>query len=135
MVDDLKLYCDKILISTDDGTVGIRGFVSDVLRKLIEEGRKIDYVYAVGPVPMMKAVSDITRSYSIKTMISANPLMIDGTGMCGCCRIEVGGENKFVCVDGPEFDAHQVNFDVLEARLRTYKEEEQVSKLDLVKGR
>jgi ferredoxin--NADP+ reductase len=132
MVDELKPYCDEILITTDDGTVGFKGFVSDILGKLIEEGRKIDYVYAVGPVPMMRAVSNITRSSNIKTSISANPLMIDGTGMCGGCRIEVGGESKFACVDGPEFDAHQVNFDVLEARLKTYKEEENNSKVDLV---
>jgi len=135
MVEDLKPYCNEILISTDDGTVGFKGFVSDVLRKLIEEGRKIDYVYAVGPVPMMKAISDITRLSSIKTMISANPLMIDGTGMCGCCRIEVGGESKFACVDGPEFDAHQINFDILEARLRMYKEEENASKIDMVENK
>ena len=131
MVNDLNLYCDEVLISTDDGSLGYRGLVSDVLKKTIDTGRRIDYVYAVGPVPMMRAVSDVTRQFGIKTMISGNPLMIDGTGMCGGCRIEVGGESKFTCVDGPEFDAHKVNFDILKDRLGAYAEQEHICKINL----
>jgi ferredoxin--NADP+ reductase len=128
MVDDLKEFCDELYISTDDGSVGYRGFVHEVLRNLVAK-KKIDYVYAVGPVPMMKAVSDVTRPLNIRTTISANPIMIDGTGMCGVCRLEVGGTSRFACVEGPEFDAHQVNFELLEARLRMYRHEEHVCRL------
>jgi ferredoxin--NADP+ reductase len=112
-------------VATDDGSYGHHGLVTDVLRKLLDEGVRIDFVLAVGPTPMMKAVADLTREHGIPTMVSLNPIMVDGTGMCGGCRVEVGGETKFACVDGPEFDAHQVNFDLLAKRQATYKGEEQ----------
>ncbi|MHC1635083.1 MAG: iron-sulfur cluster-binding protein, partial [Candidatus Methanospirareceae archaeon] len=114
-------------ITTDDGSKGHHGFVSDILQKLIEEKRKIDLVVAVGPVIMMKVIADITRPHGIKTIVSLNPIMVDGTGMCGSCRVEVGGETKFVCVDGPEFDAHLVDFDLLMMRNARYLEEEKMA--------
>ncbi|MGQ9781163.1 MAG: sulfide/dihydroorotate dehydrogenase-like FAD/NAD-binding protein [Nitrososphaeria archaeon] len=130
MVGELIEHCNELYISTDDGSIGYKGFVHDALRSLLEK-KNIDYVYAVGPVPMMKAVSDVTRPFNIKTVISANPLMIDGTGMCGVCRLEVGGIRKLACVDGPEFDGHQVDFGLLEARLRAYKDEEHACRLQM----
>jgi len=125
--DELKKLSDEYYVTTDDGSKGIKGFVTDLLKKFLEEGRRIDRVFAVGPVPMMKAASDLTRKYKIKTIVSLNPIMVDGTGMCGSCRVEIGGETKFACVDGPEFDAHKVNFDLLMKRLRMYEEEEKIS--------
>ncbi|MDW7988454.1 MAG: sulfide/dihydroorotate dehydrogenase-like FAD/NAD-binding protein, partial [candidate division WOR-3 bacterium] len=101
--------------------------VTDELKRLISLGTKINKVFAVGPVIMMKAVSEVTKLYAIPTVVSLNPIMLDGTGMCGVCRVEVGGTTKFACVDGPEFDAHQVNFDILMARLKTYLKEEKLS--------
>lgn len=120
LVEELKSICNEVYVCTDDGSYGFKGFVSDALSKLIEEGCEIDFVYAVGPVPMMKAVSKVTRANNIKTVVSANPIMIDGTGMCGVCRVIVGGEIKFACIDGPDFDAHLLDFDTLESRLKTY---------------
>ncbi|MEM2180032.1 MAG: sulfide/dihydroorotate dehydrogenase-like FAD/NAD-binding protein [Nitrososphaeria archaeon] len=120
LVEELKSLCDKVHVCTDDGSFGFKGFVSDVLSKLIEEEGGINFVYAVGPVPMMKAVSKVTQDYNIKTVVSANPIMIDGTGMCGVCRVIVGGEIKFACIDGPDFDAHLLDFNTLESRLKTY---------------
>jgi len=125
--DELKRISNEYYVTTDDGSKGVKGFVTDLLKKLIKEGKKIDRVFAVGPVPMMKATSDLTRKYKIKTVVSLNPIMVDGTGMCGACRVEVDGETKFACVDGPDFDAHKVNFDLLAKRLRMYREEEKVS--------
>lgn len=122
--DELRQICSRLEIATDDGSYGHKGFVSDVLRKLLDEGVQVDFVLAVGPTPMMRAVADLTRDHGIPTMVSLNPIMVDGTGMCGGCRVEVGGETKFACVDGPEFDAHQVNFDLLMKRQGTYKAEE-----------
>jgi len=122
--DKLRALSDEIHISTDDGSKGIKGFTSDVLKKLLEEGRRFDLVMAAGPVPMMRAVAEVTRPYKIKTIVSLNPIMVDGTGMCGGCRVTVGGEIKFACVDGPEFDAHKVDFRQLMNRLRFYREEE-----------
>lgn len=122
--DKLQALSDEIYISTDDGSKGIKGFTSDVLKKLLMEGRRFDLVMAAGPVPMMRAVAEVTRPYKIKTVVSLNPIMIDGTGMCGGCRVTVGGEIKFACVDGPEFDAHKVDFRQLMNRLRFYREEE-----------
>lgn len=116
---------DELHVSTDDGSRGYRGFTSDVLKDLLSRGRKFDFVFAVGPAPMMRAVAEVTRPHGIKTVVSLNPIMVDGTGMCGACRVTVGGETKFTCVNGPEFDAHQVDFGELLARLRTYSEEEQ----------
>jgi len=122
--DELRRLSDEVHISTDDGSKGFKGFTSELLKKLLEEGRRFDLVMAVGPVPMMKAVAEVTRPYGIKTIVSLNPIMVDGTGMCGACRVKVGGEIKFACVDGPEFDAHQIDFDQLMNRLRFYRDEE-----------
>jgi len=122
--NDLQELSDEIYISTDDGSKGFKGFTSDVLKKLLTEGRRFDLVMAAGPVPMMRAVAEVTRPYGIKTIVSLNPIMVDGTGMCGACRVKVGGEIKFACVDGPEFDAHKVDFNQLMNRLRFYRKEE-----------
>lgn len=110
-------------ICTDDGSYGHHGFVTDVLAEVLAEG-DVKQVVAIGPVPMMKAVSNMTREYQVPTLVSLNPIMVDGTGMCGGCRVSVGGETKFACVDGPEFDGHQVDFDELNLRLRAYLEDE-----------
>lgn len=121
---ELRELSDELYVSTDDGSKGYKGFTSDVLKSLLEQGRKFDYVFAVGPTPMMRAIAEVTRPYGIKTVVSLNPIMVDGTGMCGTCRVTVGGETKFACVDGPEFDAHEVDFRELMNRLRTYLDEE-----------
>ena len=125
--DELKVLSDEYYVTTDDGSKGFKGFVTDLLQKLIEQGKKINRVFAVGPVPMMRVASNLTKKYGIKTQVSLNPIMVDGTGMCGACRVEVNGETKFACVDGPDFDAHKVNFDLLIKRLRMYRREEKVS--------
>jgi ferredoxin--NADP+ reductase len=130
MEPEMKSVSDELYITTDDGSYIKKGFVTDELKRLIAEGVKIDCIFAVGPVIMMKAVTDVTRPYNIKTIVSLNPIMLDATGMCGVCRVEVGGETKFACVDGPEFDGHKVNFDLLVKRLRTYIKDEKES-LDL----
>jgi len=119
--DELKQISHRCIITTDDGSNGTKGFVTDILKQLIAEGNKYDLVVAIGPLMMMKAVCDITREYGIKTIISMNPIMIDGTGMCGGCRIRVGGETKFACVDGPDFDGHLVDFDDAIKRQAMYK--------------
>lgn len=124
---EIKEASDELYISTDDGSMGFKGFTSHVLQNLLNQGRKIDFVFAVGPALMMKAVAGVTRPYGIKTVISLNPIMVDGTGMCGSCRVTVGGETKFACVDGPEFDAHLVDFAEFLARLATYVEQERRS--------
>lgn len=124
LLDEIKEMSDEIKIATDDGSSGYHGFPTDILSNLIEDGYKIDLVLAVGPVPMMEAISNVTRPYNIKTVVSLNPIMVDGTGMCGGCRVTVGGETKFTCVDGPEFDGHKVNFKELAQRLRIYEREE-----------
>jgi len=125
LADELAEFSAELLIATEDGSCGKQGFVTHVLQGLIDDPRSVPQaVYAVGPVPMMKAVSDMTRAHAIKTIVSLNPIMIDGTGMCGGCRVMVGGELKFACVDGPEFDAHQVDFALLADRLTTYRNEE-----------
>ncbi len=115
----------ELIVTTDDGSYGKKGFVTQVLQGIIDSGREISEVMAIGPVPMMKAVSDLTKTYGIKTVVSLNPIMVDGTGMCGGCRVDVDGEKKFCCVDGPEFDAHYVDFEGLIQRQQAYKEEEQ----------
>ena len=107
---------------SDDGTWGAKGLVTDALKELIESGEKYDQVIAIGPLIMMKFVCKLTREYGIKTVVSMNPIMIDGTGMCGCCRLTVGGETKFACVDGPDFDGHLVDFDEAMQRSGAYKE-------------
>jgi ferredoxin/flavodoxin---NADP+ reductase len=122
-----RAVSDALWITTDDGSYGEKGIVTDRLSRLIQEGPHIDLVIAVGPVVMMKAVAEVTREHQIRTIVSLNPIMIDGTGMCGGCRVLVGGESKFACVDGPEFDAHVVNFDVLLQRNSIYREPEKRS--------
>ena len=123
--NEFKRVSDNLFITTDDGSYGKKGFVTDALKERIEAGADYDLVIAIGPVPMMKFVSELTRSYGIKTIVSLNPIMIDGTGMCGGCRVKVGGEIKFACFDGPDFDGHLVDFDELIKRNRFYKNEEQ----------
>jgi ferredoxin--NADP+ reductase len=122
---EINEFSDEFYICTDDGSKGQKGFVSDVLQKLIDEGHKIDMVMAIGPVIMMKVVADVTRPHKIKTLVSLNPIMVDGTGMCGGCRVSVGGEVKFACVDGPEFDGHLVDFKNLMLRNRRFLCEEE----------
>jgi len=122
--DDMRAVSTELFVTTDDGTYGHHGFVTDVLKQLIEKGEKIEEVVGIGPVVMMKAVSDVTRPHNVRTIVSLNTIMVDGTGMCGCCRATIGGETKFVCVDGPEFDGHQVDFKELVARQKMYNREE-----------
>ena len=114
----------RLITMTDDGSFGEKGLVTDALRRLIESGERYDEVIAIGPLPMMKFVSLLTKEYGIKTVVSMNPIMIDGTGMCGGCRLTVGGVTRFACVDGPEFDGHQVDFDEAMERSRLYREQE-----------
>jgi len=122
--DDMRQVADECLVTTDDGSYGMPGLVTDALKELLSRGYQFDEVVAVGPLPMMRAVVETTRPLGLKTIVSLNPIMIDGTGMCGGCRVTVGGETKFVCVDGPEFDGHQVDFVEMAARLRAYREQE-----------
>ncbi len=118
---EISAISDEFYITTDDGSYGYHGFVTDKLKELINSGKKIDFVLAIGPIPMMKAIAEVTRPYGIKTVVSLNPVMVDGTGMCGGCRAIVDDKTVFVCVDGPEFDAHKVDFEILQKRNRTYK--------------
>ncbi len=118
----------RLFVTTDDGSMGEKGNVCLPLKRLLEAGEKFDAVFTVGPIPMMKYVAEATRPYHIKTVASMNPIMIDGTGMCGCCRLTVGGKTKFACVDGPDFDAHLIDFDEAMGRLRTYSEFEKVAR-------
>ena len=122
--DEFRAMADDVRVSTDDGSYGRKGFVTDVIAELLAEGRRFDHAWAIGPVPMMRAVSDLTRKAGLPTVVSLNPIMVDGTGMCGGCRVLVGGEVKFACVDGPEFDGHLVDFDTLAKRLSTYRSRE-----------
>ena len=122
--DRMKAISDEVLITTDDGSYGIKGFVTNAIEELIKRGEKIDQVTAIGPGVMMKSVAEATRPYAIKTIVSLNPIMVDGTGMCGGCRVQVGEETKFACVDGPEFDGHLVDFRGLMARGRMYRTQE-----------
>lgn len=126
MEDKMKKASHDLKICTDDGSYGHHGFVTDVLKEILEKD-DISLVVAIGPVPMMKFVSKMTKEYNVKTMVSLNPIMVDGTGMCGGCRVTVGGQTKFACVDGPEFDGHQVDYDELMLRLQAYKEDEKRS--------
>ena len=120
----MRAISDEVLITTDDGSYGIKGFVTNAIEELIKRGEKIDQVTAIGPGIMMKSVAEATRPYGIKTIVSLNPIMVDGTGMCGGCRVQVGEETKFACVDGPEFDGHLVDFRGLMARGRMYRTQE-----------
>jgi len=122
--DEVKKVSTRAFITTDDGSNGNKGFVTDVLKKLIDDGAGYDTVIAIGPLVMMRAVCNLTKEYGIKTIVSMNPVMIDGTGMCGGCRITVGGETKFACVDGPDFDGHQVDFDEAIRRSKMFKDYE-----------
>ncbi|MBS5111112.1 MAG: sulfide/dihydroorotate dehydrogenase-like FAD/NAD-binding protein [Coprobacillus cateniformis] len=124
LAEEFKKFCKNVYITTDDGSLGQKGFVTQVLADLIEKGETIDEVIAIGPVPMMKAVVGVTKPHNIKTSVSLNPIMIDGTGMCGCCRVSVDGKIKFACVDGPDFDGLLVDFDELIARQKMFKSEE-----------
>jgi len=124
--DEMKKVCDEVFVTTDDGSYGKHGFVTDQLKELIDT-RKIDFVLAIGPIPMMKAVADVTREKGIQTVVSLNPIMVDGTGMCGGCRATVDNKTVFVCVDGPEFDAHKVDFKTLMTRNQSYLMEEKES--------
>ena len=120
--DEFKAVSDKYILMSDDGTAGTKGLVTDALKQLIESGENYDEVIAIGPVIMMKFVCKLTKEYGVKTVVSMNPIMIDGTGMCGGCRLTVGGQTKFACVDGPEFDGHEVDFDEAMKRGASYKE-------------
>ncbi|MFB0528281.1 MAG: sulfide/dihydroorotate dehydrogenase-like FAD/NAD-binding protein [bacterium] len=122
--DKIASVSDELYITTDDGSYGRKGFVSDELQKLIKGKKEFGLVFAVGPTLMMRAVSEVTRPYKLRTIVSLNPIMVDATGMCGACRVSVGGKTKFVCVDGPDFDGHQVDFDQLLSRQRIYLQEE-----------
>lgn len=122
--DKMAAISDEVIITTDDGSAGHKGFVTDPLKEMLEKGEKIDLVLAIGPVIMMKNVAAVTKPFGVKTTASLNTIMVDGTGMCGGCRVNVGGENKFACVDGPEFDAHQVDFANLLMRQQMYKNQE-----------
>lgn len=126
--NEMKAVSTNLYLTTDDGSYGEQGFVTDKLKSLIDAGNKYDMVVAIGPIPMMKFVSKLTKEYGIKTVVSMNPIMIDGTGMCGGCRVTVGGKTKFACVDGPDFDGHEVDFDELMKRNTFYKEHEQHDK-------
>ena len=126
MEEQMKAASHDLRVCTDDGSYGHHGFVTEVMKEILDEG-DVKLVVAIGPVPMMKATSNITKTYNVKTMVSLNPIMIDGTGMCGGCRVTVGGKTRFACVDGPEFDGHEVNFDELMLRLQAYTEDEKGS--------
>jgi len=122
--DEITPFCDRVIVTTDDGTYGRKGLVTNALQELIDAGEQIDEVICIGPVIMMKFVCKTTEPYGIKTVVSLNPIMVDGTGMCGACRVTIGGETKFACVEGPEFDGHKVDFDELMSRLSYYRHEE-----------
>lgn len=123
----MREACSELLVATDDGSYAQKGFVTDLLKRVIEDKGNISLCIAIGPLPMMKAVCDLTRQYHLKTVVSLNPIMVDGTGMCGCCRVTVGGMTKFACVDGPEFDGHEVDFAEMARRAVIYKTQEKIS--------
>lgn len=125
MEDEMKAVTDEVLVTTDDGSYGIKGFVTNAVQALVDRGEKIAQITAIGPVIMMKSVADATRDLGIHTVVSLNPIMVDGTGMCGGCRVTIGDETKFACVDGPEFDGHLVDFDEAIARSKIYEAQEQ----------
>lgn len=131
--DEMKAVSDEVYYTSDDGTKGQKGFVSDVMKALLEKDTKIDIVFAIGPPIMMMVIADITRPYNIKTIANLNPIMVDGMGMCGACRVSIDGKTQFACVDGPEFDAHKVNFKELMQRLKSYCTEEKNLALSIQK--
>jgi 2-polyprenylphenol hydroxylase and related flavodoxin oxidoreductases len=124
--DELKPVCDELIFATDDGSYGVKGLVTDILKEVVNR-ETVNIIYAIGPVPMMRAVSNLTTEKNIRTLVSLNPIMVDGTGMCGACRVTVDGKTKFACVDGPEFDAHKVNWAELISRLSLFRDLEKVS--------
>jgi ferredoxin--NADP+ reductase len=128
MEDKMRKTSDRIIITTDDGSYGMKGLVTDAIQMLIDEGVAINLVVAIGPPVMMKFVSLLTKKHGIPTLVSLNTIMVDGTGMCGACRVTVGDATKFVCVDGPEFDGHKVDFDEMMKRLRAYESDEKVAR-------
>ena len=125
--EEMKSVSTRLFLTTDDGSYGIKGFVTEALKALLDEGNKYDLAVAIGPPVMMKAVCDITKPYGVKTLVSLNPIMVDGTGMCGGCRVTVAGQTRFACVEGPDFDGHEVDFDELIKRNAMYKSEEKDS--------
>jgi ferredoxin--NADP+ reductase len=125
--EEMRKVSDRLIVATDDGSYGFHGFVSAVLQNLIDAKERIDRVFAIGPVPMMRVLCEVTRPHGIPTVVSLNPVMVDATGMCGACRVAVAGKTKFTCVDGPEFDGHQVDFALLTSRLRMYQPQEKQS--------
>jgi len=131
--EEMRLICDELVVTTDDGSYGIKGFVTQPMEKYLEERKDIKEVYAIGPIIMMKSVCKITKKYVVKTMVSLNPVMVDGTGMCGCCRVNVNNKTQFCCVDGPDFDGHQVDFDELEKRNSMYLKDEKDALLFSIK--
>jgi len=126
MEEEMRAVSDELYITTDDGSRGEKGFVTNVLEKVLRD-KKVDLVVAIGPVVMMKFVCTLTKEFGVKTYVSLNPIMVDGTGMCGACRVTVGGQTRFACVDGPDFDGHQVDFDELMERQKIYVEEEKLA--------
>ncbi len=131
--EEMRAMSDETIITTDDGSYGRKGIVTEPLKELLDS-RKIDFVVAIGPLPMMRAVAETTKPYGVKTIVSLDPIMIDGTGMCGGCRVTVGGKTMFTCVDGPDFDAHQVDWDELRARKAFYFEQEKVQREAFMAG-
>ena len=131
--DEMRHLCDELIVTTDDGSCGMHGLVTDALKDVVERGRHVDLTVAVGPLVMMRAVCQMTKLYDLPTVVSLNPIMIDGTGMCGGCRCTVAGERKFACVDGPHFDGHKVDFDELMRRNATYSRDERISLLSSVR--
>jgi len=127
MENEMRAVSDDVRIATDDGSYGTRGFVTTVLKSMLEKNEPMDVVLAIGPVVMMKAVSDLTKPYGVQTLVSLNPIMMDGTGMCGACRVVVGNKMQFACVDGPEFNGHDVDFELLTARQKMYSPQEKIS--------
>ncbi|HEY6952428.1 MAG TPA: sulfide/dihydroorotate dehydrogenase-like FAD/NAD-binding protein [Bacteroidota bacterium] len=127
MEREMRAISDEVRIATDDGSYGTKGFVTTVMKTMLENKEPMDVVLAIGPVVMMKAVAELTRPYGVKTLVSLNPIMMDGTGMCGACRVVVNDKMQFACVDGPEFDAHQVDFELLMARQKMYSPQEKIS--------
>ncbi len=127
--DEFRKNTANTYVVTDDGTYGEKGFVTDKIASLLDEGKKYDVIFAVGPMPMMRAVCNLTKNYGVKTIVSMNSIMVDGTGMCGGCRLTVGGETKYACVDGPEFDGHLIDFDEAISRSKFYREKEQECRL------
>lgn len=125
--EKMRSACSELRVTTDDGSYVRKGFVTDLLREVIEENKDTKLCVAIGPMPMMRAVCSLTREYAVKTIVSLNSTMVDGTGMCGCCRVTVGGETRFACVDGPEFDGHLVDFEEMARRAVIYKPQEQLA--------